>query len=294
MSVTSISPSQKEDNTVASVVTAVYHIGLILFLIFGLRSCESVQEGGGGGGNGGNGDGLMALEVAGLGNDVDGWGATAEPAAPSQEVIEPIPQEPVETANVSDNASELTTGGDRTVPKDLKPKNTPTTSPVEQPRQTSNQLNNALSGLNKGQGNTSGSGQQGDPNGQIGGKGVLNGTGGGSPGTGGGTGGGNGTGNGPGNGAGSGIGVGFSLAGRAFRQRPNLNDSFSEEGQVVVDISVDKAGNVLTAIANPITSTTNSAQLYKLAEKAAKQAKFNVSDATGVQRGTITITFKLR
>jgi TonB family protein len=292
MSAASVPTSQKEDNTVAGVVTLVYHVGLILFLVFGLRSCET--EGGGGGGNGGNGDGLMALEVAGLGNDIDGWGATAEPVAATEEVIEPVPQEPAETANVSDNSSELTTGGDRTAPKDNQPKNTTTVTPTEQPRQTSNQLNNALSGLNKGQGTTSGPGQQGDPNGQIGGKGVINGTGGGSPGSGGGTGGGNGTGNGPGNGSGSGIGVGFSLSGRAFRQRPNLSDSFSEEGQVVVEISVDKSGNVLTAIANSKASTTNSAQLYKLAEKAAKQAKFNVSDATGVQRGTITITFKLR
>jgi TonB family protein len=122
-------------------------------------------------------------------------------------------------------------------------------------------------------------------------------SGGGSLGTGGGQGGGNGTGNGPGNGPGSGPGNGgmnssYSLSGRSMSRKPSINENAPEEGVVVVDIWVDKDGNVTKAVANPALSTSSSAQLYKLAESAAKKAKFSTS-AQNEQKGTIKITFTL-
>lgn len=288
MNSTIANASASKDRNFGLVGSITFHTLVILAIMFGFRSCE--LEGGGGGGNGGNGDGLMSLDIAGLGNDVDGWGASAAPAVPTEAPVEPVEQTP----DVSDNSSDMVTTSPDT-PTNTRPRNTTTQTQTQtqtQP-QPSNALNNALNGLSSGSGNTSANGQQGNPNGQVDGRGVING-GGGSPGSGGGTGGGNGTGNGPGNGSGSGIGVGFSLNGRSWRQKPALNDAFNEDGKVVVNITVDKNGNVLTAAADPVASNTNSSRLYALAEKAAKQAKFNVMESGVVQRGTITIEFKLR
>lgn len=282
----------QRDQNFAGVSTITFHALVILALILGMRSCG--EEGGGGGGNGGNGTDYMELAVAGLGNDIDGWGDA--PTSPDATPATPTPTETApETADLSQSESAVTTSGNDTpkpnqTQQQTRPTNTQTQQ-TQQTQQTSSQLNNALNNLNKGgSGNTSGNGQQGNPDGQVDGRGPLNG--GGSPGSGGGSGGGNGGGIGSGNG--KGLGAGFSLNGRSWRQQPSLNESFSEEGKVVVDIVVDKAGNVLSAKANAVSSNTNSARLYALAEKAAKNAKFNVVETAGNQRGTITIQFKLK
>lgn len=282
----------KRDESFAASTTVVFHALIILALVFGMRSCQAEQSGGGGG-DGGSGD-YMELAVAGLGNDVDGWGDA--PTSPDATPATPTPTETApETADLSQSESAVTTSGNETpkpnqTQQQTRPTNTQTQQ-TQQTQQTSSQLQNALNNINKGgSGNTSGNGQQGNPDGQVNGRGPLNG--GGSPGSGGGSGGGNG--GGIGNGNGKGIGSGFSLAGRSWRQQPSLNESFSDEGKVLVDIMVDKMGNVVSAVPNPGGSTTTSARLYELAVKAAKNAKFNVVETAGNQRGTITIVFKLK
>jgi TonB family protein len=280
--------SAQRDQNFAGVSTITFHALVILALILGMRSCG--EEAGGGGGNGGNGTDYMELAVAGLGNDVDGWGeAPTSPDASATAPTETAPQ----TADLSQSESAVTTSGNDTpVPnqtqQQTRPNNTQTQQ-TQQTQQTSSQLNNLLNNMNKGgSGNTSGNGQQGNPDGQVDGRGALNG--GGSPGSGGGSGGGNGGGIGGGNG----LFQGFSLGVRTIRQKPTLNDSFSDEGKVLVDIMVDRMGNVISAVPNPGGSNTTSARLYELAVKAAKNAKFNVVDNAVNQRGTITIQFKLK
>lgn len=95
-------------------------------------------------------------------------------------------------------------------------------------------------------------------------------------------------------GSSAGLGVAFSLAGRTWQQRPSLDEGFSEQGKVVVDVLVDKAGNVVSAMSNPISSTTSSARLFALAEKATKNIKFSAVETAGNQRGTVTFQFKLK
>ncbi|MFM9052386.1 MAG: energy transducer TonB [Bacteroidota bacterium] len=128
---------------------------------------------------------------------------------------------------------------------------------------------------------------QGDPNSKYKGG---NGTGGGK---GNGSGTGTGDGEGPGMGTGKGGGVSFSLSGRKWNRPPPLpRDNTQETGKVVVDITVDKTGQVVSATPGGRGSTTTSAYLFRLAKEAALKAKFDENpDAADIQRGTITFIF---
>jgi TonB family protein len=108
-----------------------------------------------------------------------------------------------------------------------------------------------------------------------------------------GTGGGSGGGKGPG--VGVGVGNGFDMTGRSWRKKPSLEDNSQETGKVVIEIVVDKNGNVIEANGPARGSTTQSPSLIKKAKEAALQAKFSPS-AEGVeeQRGTITFDFRVR
>jgi outer membrane biosynthesis protein TonB len=109
----------------------------------------------------------------------------------------------------------------------------------------------------------------------------------------GGTGGGDGGGDGPGTGPGSGPGkkFGFDLKGRAIVNPPTLPKDTKEEGKVVVEITVDKNGNVIEANPNGRGTTTSSAILKAKARQAAFATKFSVNGAFEEQTGTITIVF---
>lgn len=133
-----------------------------------------------------------------------------------------------------------------------------------------------------GDGNSGQAGNEGSPDGNPNTHG--------EGGTGGGEGGGNGPGKGPGSGPGNG-GYGFSLAGRSMVKPPVLPKNITEEGKVVVEIVVDKNGNVIKAEANGRGTNTNSANLKTIARQAAFATKFNVSGAEGEQKGTLTMVF---
>lgn len=287
---TATSPSNDRIKSLSG--TILLHVAILSLLFL-------VKCGGGGGGNGGLGyTGLMSMDVAGLGNPVDGWG---DPQPEASETTTPVEETPVEDDNaIADDLSENSapvvnpSKNDKPVTKPKDPKTNPKT-PVTEQQKLDNKLNNLLNNIGKGQGNTSGGGQQGASDGQIDGKGVLNG--GGSQGSGGGQGGGNGTGSGPGNGPGSGLGSGggmsdWKLDGRKMNAKPSLSEKAPEEGIVVVDIWVDSNGNVTKAVQNVVKSNTTSSRLFELAIKAAKKAKFNASNIAE-QKGTITIKFVL-
>ncbi len=66
-----------------------------------------------------------------------------------------------------------------------------------------------------------------------------------------------------------------------------------ESGTVVVKITVDRDGNVTSAV--PLKSTTPNSKLLTAAVEAAKKAKFNTSDnAPEIQEGTITYKYRLK
>ena len=75
-------------------------------------------------------------------------------------------------------------------------------------------------------------------------------------------------------------------------REPKVSDQSQETGKVVVDITVDKDGNVIAAIPGGRGSTTTSSRLFALAKEASMKAKFSTStDAADIQKGTITYVF---
>jgi colicin import membrane protein len=152
-----------------------------------------------------------------------------------------------------------------------------------------NRTKNALANSkNTGTSSTSegiagGTGNQGDPRGSI--YSTVRGAGGGLGDSGNGTGG-------PG---GTGKGVSYNLGGRGVQSLPLPKYDYQEGGKVVVEVTVDRDGNVSGAVAGIKGSTTLDADLLRIAKEAALKAKFEVKhDAPPAQKGTITYDFKLK
>jgi TonB family protein len=99
-----------------------------------------------------------------------------------------------------------------------------------------------------------------------------------------------------GDGSGTGTeGISFDLGGRGYQslQKPNYN--YQGEGRVVVEINVDRNGNVTQAIPGVKGSTTLDEYLLSVAKEAALKTKFEAKpDAPVTQKGTITYNFKLK
>lgn len=94
---------------------------------------------------------------------------------------------------------------------------------------------------------------------------------------------------------GFGNGPSASLSGRVPTFLPSPSKNFQENGTVVVQITVDKYGKVVTAIAIDKGSNTTNSTLRRLAEAAAKKAIFNANmSAAEIQRGTITYHFVVK
>ena len=87
----------------------------------------------------------------------------------------------------------------------------------------------------------------------------------------------------------------YSLGGRRIGPggipRPTYN--VQEEGVVVVDITVNPAGQVIATGINRQTNTMIKA-LRDAAEEAAKKARFNEVSGSNNQTGTITYNFRLK
>lgn len=95
-------------------------------------------------------------------------------------------------------------------------------------------------------------------------------------------------------GGGIGNGVSFSLDGRNALNLPKPYYPGNEEGVVVVQVTVNKSGQVTKAEAGVKGSNTVDPELVAAARKAALQAKFNVDEnAPAFQVGTITYRFVL-
>ncbi len=91
---------------------------------------------------------------------------------------------------------------------------------------------------------------------------------------------------------GQGNGPAFSLGGRGALKLAEPKASFREQGDVVVDIWVDRKGLVTKAEVSVRGTTVLDANLRSLAVKAALNSRFTEdSQATSLQKGTITYTF---
>lgn len=89
----------------------------------------------------------------------------------------------------------------------------------------------------------------------------------------------------------SGVSISRGLQGRKWVKLPSFTDEFNENAKVAVDITVDAAGNVISAVYQPRGSTTAEAGMKAIAIRKAMQIKWN---ATGSEsNGTIVFNFKL-
>lgn len=104
----------------------------------------------------------------------------------------------------------------------------------------------------------------------------------------------NSTGNTNGSNTGPANGIGYSLGGRGKVSFKKPDNPTQEDGTVVVDIVVDKYGNVIKANPGARGSTTTNPILYKQAKEAALKAKFTKKlEAVTDQKGTMTFVFIL-
>ncbi len=235
--------------------TIVFHIILLLlFFIFGLETPVPIPE-----------DRGATIEF--------GWSETGSGETESQ-VKTPV-ESPVEKPSPTNTPQPVTEASEETVTQEESeisaPKETQAEAqPEPEPEPTiSDDLSQALENTwntpagGGSQGNTGGEGNQGSPDGGPG-KGTL--------------------------GGGQGD---WELAGRGLVSGYSIKDT-KEEGNVVLDITVDRQGNVLTAKWSPLSNTT-STYLTNKAIYAAKQYKFSPkSNAAIEQRGKIRFVFQLQ
>ncbi len=282
--------AEENKNRLISLAISLGILGLLLLFLFlfiipipNPLFPESTTPGGGGGTEinfGTYNEGTGNVEGNGIGNAtsvVENTESTPPPTldANSENIVTSENGEDVNITKTNPKIENNTTVITPTKPKvEVKPK---TAAELLKEKFLKNQGKNG-----GGDGNSGHAGNDGSPDGNP----NTHGTGG----TGGDDGGGDGPDKGPGTGHGPG-GVGFSLAGRSMIKPPSLPKNITEEGKVVVEIVVDKNGNVIRAEANGRGTNTNSSNLKTIARQAAFATKFNVSGAEGEQKGTLTMVF---
>ena len=284
--------SEKSDNRIAAIVgTLMFHgllLLLFLFIVFKTPLPPFPDAGSPG------------IEVN-FGTSDDGMGAVqprevasiknSQAPTLTEEIKTKINNlaEPAEDAVVTqetEDAPEVTKQKPK-VEQVTKPVETPV-KPIEPEKPKAN-VASLYTKKNKADGGTSGSegetgkpGDQGSPDGSMDSK--YHGPGGGHGDTPGATG--------PG---GDGTGISYSLGGRKSQKIPLPEYTQQVEGRVVVEISVDKSGNVFSAKPGVKGSTTTNSYLLERAKQAALKAKFNAKpDAPDEQRGTIVYNFLLK
>jgi hypothetical protein len=87
-------------------------------------------------------------------------------------------------------------------------------------------------------------------------------------------------------------GVSYDMAGRKMTKPPKVDNLTMEKGIVVVEITINKYGNVIKAVPGIEGSTTTSKYLLTKAQQAAQSVMFDTSPVMPLeQKGSITITF---
>lgn len=285
--------TQKTDKWYAATIAIIFH-GLILLLFILLKIITpippfEIEDAGGGGG--------LGVELN-FGDSPDGMGNTNPELLSSD-------QSGSKSSNQDDNLitdeSNDNFIGEIKKPKEKKPRKElirkqegPRISQkVEEPSEvidTRVLFNKKKSGSEGKTGKTGNQGSEnGDPNNPF-----YTGKGGGEDdGNGKGKGGGDGEGDGKGKGNGSNTGISVNLDNRKSISIPKPTYNSDKSGKVVVDITVDLNGNVIKATAGARGTTVSDLNLFKRAEEAAKNAKFNQDqNAPERQIGSITYIFQ--
>lgn len=265
-----------KDKRKALIISLVLYLGLaILFLFIGLKYPDPPLEESG-----------IEISMADFGYDDTGSGeyepsmsqaTTEESSESTPELIEETTEEIIQEEVVTQEDSEIS------VPEDNPINNNETTElneqveeqVVEEPEpepEINEDLKNVLGAWNETQNTESEgsqpgtSGNEGIESGNVEGKGTFGGN-----------------------------GSSFELGGRSMISGPQMGEKPTEEGRVVLNIWVDRQGNILRTSQNLKESTTTSQYLFNLAQKAAKKAKFNpLPSAAPEQKGKMTFVFILR
>ena len=264
--------TREKDRLRALVVTIAFHVVLaVCFLFFGLSTPLPLPEE----------EGVLVA----LGYTDAGMGFTqplaarppvpaSQPARPASEVEEVARQETDESVYIPPQTTQTRTETPRPETQRRAPAPEPAqTAPQPEPEQPRQQVDNRAmfpgadqrSTEGQDQGQTGTPGNQGRPTGAIDGEGTA--------------------------GVGQG-GVEFSLTGRRANYLHIPEYTAREQGRVVVTIIVNQQGQVVRADAGARGTNTTNQTLWRLAEDAARRARFDVStNAPEEQRGTITYTF---
>lgn len=286
--------NRKKSLAITSALFALLMLTLIFLTYSDITDITMLEEGGGGGGD-------VAVN----------FGDSEFGSGENYKSLESVKATPKQVKQVKADTKEIIVSDNDDAPvianikkPSEKPKKVeedkPVVKPVPKPsKSTSDALSNLLNGSSTGgDGNDKQAGNKGKSNGDANATG-YNGGGGSGTGSGGGNGSGQGlgTGSGYGNGNGGGTGNGngnYQLGNRKALSKPQPNYLCDEEGLVVVQISVDKNGRVISA--NPgIRGTTNAAKcLLDQAKIAAMNTKWSSDDsAPDKQVGKIIYSFKL-
>ena len=249
-----------------AISTVVFHaVLLLLFFIFGLT--HVVPEP------------LTGIPIS-FGNSADG-GGELEP----QESTAPAESDQKIEEIAETNLVEASTPNEKVITQEtIETVHVPTTEEIAEKKKKEEQAENARKEAEakaiadaradvfkqaQGNGDTQGASNQGSPDGNIGNKS-------GTPGNGD-----NGT-------------VRHSFTDRSLLSTPEIIDNSQDEGKVVVDIVVDKNGNVIKATPGAKGSNTNNTNLFNKAKNAALKTKFTPnSNAPAEQYGKLTFVFIL-
>ncbi|MGB0167487.1 MAG: hypothetical protein ACPF8V_11600 [Luteibaculum sp.] len=260
-------PSNKR----ALVISILFHVVLlIIFLFVGLTQPDPLPKEIG-----------VEIAMADYGTSFTGQGDTPSPQPQPTEDPTPAqttptavqntaaPQEQVVQEDVSDIATPTSTKKTEKKEKtEEKPEPVKEVQPQRQVNQRAlypgKQNDNPATTGGGSQGNREGKGDAGSEEGKPQGKGIL----------------------------GGGMGS-WELSGRSLVKGTTIEDT-KEEGTVVLNIWVDRYGNVTRTAPNLAESNTTSQYLFDLAASAAKQSKYSSkSDAAVEQKGKMTFKFIL-
>lgn len=250
---------EKSDLRAGWIAVAIYLVLIVLFCFITFNASNEAEK-----------KELSSGILINFGNESPGYGKVVtrnESAAESKpEEAKPDPEEPV----VNDNA-------EKAVVKAVaeKPKTKPKAKPKEEPKKpvvNSNALYKKKTGKSntaessESHGSTEGrTGKSGSEGGELG-----------APG-------------------GGGTGANFSLTGRKLMgqlSKPDYEDRI--DGQIVIEIQVDRSGKVTAATFLPKNSTISSRKVIEAVRQAAMKTKFNADQkAAFTQVGTITYILKV-
>lgn len=264
--------TKKKDHTRALIGTLIFHAVLVvLFIFMGLSTPLPLPEEEGV---------LVTLGYMDYGmGDMQPLSASppapaSSPSVPSSEAEEVVTQQVEESIHIPNEAPAQRPAEPR--PESPRRETTPqpvqstTQTPPEEPRPQVDQRAlfpgaDQRSTERQDQGQTATAGNQGRPEGAIDGEGFA--------------------------GVGQG-GVEFSLTGRKANFLPIPDYTAQAQGRVVVSIVVNPQGEVVRATAGARGTTTSDQALWRLAENAARRARFDVAaNAPEQQTGTITYNF---